>query len=133
LEDWLREKESLQITILKYKSKRMRQNTNFAIRWLIFVDVQNGFKILAPTPVVIQWKTDPREILFNYPELVREENGLTTAYPIQIGKIIVKENTIYKKQGWSILLFNSGNGIKAYKKVKSALEEMMRDEGITKG
>ena len=80
----------------------MRNNSNFDIRWLTFIDVQNGFKILARSPVVIPWKTDPRELLFNFPDLVNEDNGLTIAHPIQIGKIIVKENTIYKKQGWSI-------------------------------
>ncbi|MBS1553341.1 MAG: hypothetical protein JSU09_00320 [Bacteroidetes bacterium] len=106
--------------------------SNFDIRWLTFMDVQEGFKILAPTPVVIPWKTDPRELLFHHPDLVSEANGITINYPVQIGKIIVKENTTYKKQGWNLPLFISDKGIKTYKKVKSALEVMMRGEGSSK-
>lgn len=110
----------------------MIQNSNFDIHELTSIDVQDGFAILTPSPILIAWKTDPRILLFNYPDLVAEENGLTIVYPIQIGKIIVKEKIIYKKQGWSLALFISGNGIKAYEKVKTALEFMMKGEGSSK-
>lgn len=106
--------------------------SNFDIRWLTFLNVQDGFKILGPSPVVIPWKTDPRELIFNYPDLVSETNGLTIKYPVQIGKIVVKGDIPFKKQGWVLPLFISGNGIKTYQKIKAALENMMRGKSLTK-
>ena len=110
----------------------MIKKSNFDIRWLTWMDVQDGFKILGPAPVVIPWKYDPRELLFRHPDLVSEVNGATINYPIQIGKILVDAPITYKKHGWSLTLFISGNGIKAYEKIKTALEAMMKGEGSSK-
>jgi len=110
----------------------MTQNSNFDIPEQTSFNVQEGFVILTPSPVLIPWKTDLRVLLFNYPDFVTEENGLTIVYPIQIGKIIVKEKIIYKKQGWSLPLFISGKEIAPYEKVKTALDVMMKGEGLSK-
>lgn len=110
----------------------MLDSSNFDIRWLTWMDVQDGFRILAPVPVVIPWKTDPRELIFHHPDLVSELNGLTIKYPVQIGKINLRENIIYKKYGWTFPLFISGRGIKVYNLLKSALEVMMMGEGLSK-
>jgi len=110
----------------------MIKKSNFDIRWLTWMDVQDGFKILGPAPVVIPWKYDPRELLFHHPDLVSEVHGVTINYPIQIGKILVDAPIIYKKHGWTLPLFVSGKGIKAYTLVKAALEVMMRGVGSSK-
>lgn len=108
----------------------MTQQSNFTIRWGVGMNIQEGFMILAARHAIVPWKTDPRVLLFNYPELVTEENGLTILHPVQIGKIVIKENIIYKKQGWNLPLFINEKGIRSYRLIKNALEVTMRVKGV---